>query len=60
MTLLTAETLLRLAEARGVALSPERAASLVDSVEGLFVFVRELDEVVTPEVPPGTLFQPDD
>lgn len=49
---MTPETLVQFAEARGRRLGAERAAELVASVEGLLNFVRELDEVITPEVVP--------
>ena len=56
MTELTAEALMRLAKALQVPLPPERAAALLEQVNGLFAFTRELDELVTPETMPATVF----
>jgi hypothetical protein len=59
MTRLSVEALTQLARALGVPLAPERAATLVDEVEGLFAFTRELDALVSPEVMPATVFDVD-
>jgi len=53
---LTLEALEALARARGVPLPRERAALLLDQVNGLFAFTRELDAHVAPETPPATVF----
>jgi Asp-tRNA(Asn)/Glu-tRNA(Gln) amidotransferase C subunit len=51
---LTLETLIQLAESRAVRLPSERAAALLEQVNGLFAFTRELDELVTPGTQPTT------
>ena len=53
---LSLEALIGLARAIDVPLPPERAAALVDEVNGLFAFTRELDALVTPDVMPATVF----
>lgn len=52
----TLDTLMRVAQARQVPLSRERAAAILDQVNGLFVFTRELDACVRPDTPPATVF----
>ncbi|HEY1294574.1 MAG TPA: hypothetical protein VGJ60_15970 [Chloroflexota bacterium] len=56
MTELTTETLIALAQALDVPLPSDRAAALLEQVNGLYTFTRELDALVTPETMPATVF----
>ena len=56
MTELTLQTLTALAQALEVPLPAERAQALLEQVNGLFAFTRELDALVTPETMPATVF----
>ncbi len=56
MNELELETLVELARARGVALPEARASTLLEQVNGLFAFTRELDAQVAPETMPATVF----
>ena len=56
MNELTLETLTALALALEVPLPAERATQLLEQVNGLFAFTRELDTLVTPETMPATVF----
>ena len=56
MNEITLETLTALAQALEVPLPTERAQALLEQVNGLFAFTRELDALVTPETMPATVF----
>jgi hypothetical protein len=53
---LTLEALSALARARDIPLPDERAQQLLEQVNALLAFTRELDTLVTPETMPATNF----
>jgi hypothetical protein len=56
MNELTVEALTALARALDVPIPAERAPQLLEQINGLFAFTRELDPLVTPETMPATVF----
>jgi hypothetical protein len=56
MSDLSLEALIALAQALEVPLPAERAHALLEQVNGLFAFTRELDSLVAPETMPATVF----
>lgn len=60
MAELMREALVEFARARGVALPESRASALLEQVNGLFAFTRELDAQVAPETMPATVFDAGD
>lgn len=60
MAELSLEALMDLARARKVPLAEDRAFALLEQVNGLFVFTRELDAHVRPETAPATGFDASD
>ena len=60
MAELTREALVEFARARGIPLPDARVDALLEQVNGLFEFTRELDAHLSPETMPATVFDAGD
>lgn len=57
---LTRDALIEFARARGVPLPEPRVNAVLEQVNGLFEFTRELDAHIAPETMPATVFDAGD